>query len=335
MSATIKDIARLANVSIATVSNVINHKDGGFTPETKEKIIQVIQELDYKPNAAARSLITKSTKTIALIIPDIRNSFFSSIARGIEHVVSKHGYNIFLCNTDDSFARECDYIDILKEKCVDGIILTSNSIPSFDHISNLYRSGMPIVLLDRKIDVCDGYGVFLDNTRGGYLATKHLLELGHENIACITGPLYVESAADRLEGYKMALADFGVQPNDDYIFQGDYKVESGVRAAKKILKNKRFSAIFSCNDLMAVGAYKAMKAHGYHIPNDMSVVGFDDVELSQMIEPNLTTVYQPIDKMGVAAGNMLIQLINKKKITHKVLKFVPELIVRESTRHIC
>ncbi|MGB9779554.1 LacI family DNA-binding transcriptional regulator [Caldanaerobacter sp.] len=333
MAVTIKDIARLANVSVTTVSRVINNKPEGVSEETRQKILKLVRELGYQPNAIARGLVTKKTKTIGLIIPDISNPFFPDIARGVEDSAHIYGYNVFLCNTDDNLEKESEYIKALKEKYVDGIIFTSSSIPKHEHIIELVESGIPVVIMDRRVDSENIYGVFLDNYEGGYIATKHLIDLGHEKIGCITGPLHTKSARERLEGYKKALLDSGIKIDEKLIFEGDYKINGGIIGAERLLKdNKDMSAIFACNDLMAYGAYKTIRSFGYKIPDDISVVGFDDIQLSQILEPQLTTIKQPAYDMGLTAARMLIKLIEGKKLKKKIINFRPQLVIRQSTK---
>jgi len=333
MAVTIKDIAKLANVSITTVSRVINNKTEGVSEETRNRILQLVKELGYQPNAIARGLVTKKTKTVGLIIPDISNPFFPDIARGEEDSAHIYGYNVFLCNTDDNLEKESEYINALKEKYVDGIIFTSSSIPKHEHITDLIKSGIPVVIMDRRIDSEDIYGVFLDNYEGGYIATKYLIDLGHKRIGCITGPLYISNAIERLEGYKRALVDNEIEVDNRLIFEGDYKINSGIIGAEKLLEHE-VTAIFASNDLMAYGAYKAIRSYGYKIPDDISVVGFDDIQLSQILEPQLTTIRQPAYDMGLAAARMLIKLVEGKKLKKKIINFRPQLIIRQSTKNI-
>jgi LacI family transcriptional regulator len=329
MAVTIKDIAKKTNVSIATVSRVMNNKNEGASEETRRRITEAIKELGYQPNALARGLVTRKTKTIGLIIPDIANPFFPDIARGVEDCANKHGYSVFLCNTDDSLVKESQYIRALEEKCVDGIVFTSNSIPKQEHIIELIRNGIPVVLLDRWVEVEGGYGVFLDNLKGGYIAARHLIELGHRRIACIAGPLHSKTAKDRLEGYKKALLEEELPIDESIIVEGNYKINSGFNAAEKLM-DKGITGIIAFNDLMAYGACNAIKAKGYRIPEDISVIGFDDIIMSQMMEPQLTTIKQPSYEMGTAAIKMLIKLIEGKKINKKVICFEPDLIIRRS-----
>ncbi|TCO68655.1 LacI family DNA-binding transcriptional regulator [Caldanaerobacter subterraneus] len=335
MAVTIKDIARLANVSVTTVSRVINNKPEGVSEETRQKILKLVKELGYQPNAIARGLVTKKTKTIGLIIPDISNPFFPDIARGVEDSAHIYGYNVFLCNTDDNLEKESEYIRALKEKYVDGIIFTSSVPSDYQHIMELVRDGVPIVMMDRRMESEEIYGVFIDNYEGGYLATKHLIDLGHRKIGCITGPLKVKNARERLEGYKRALLDNGIEVDERLIFEGDYKINSGIIGTEKLLNdNKDITAIFACNDLMAYGAYKTIRSYGYKIPDDISVVGFDDILLSQIMEPQLTTIRQPAYDMGLTAARMLIKLIEGKKVSKKIIIFKPQLVIRQSTASV-
>lgn len=331
MTVTIRDIARLADVSTTTVSRIINNKPYAASEATTKKVLEIIEEMNYKPNPLARGLITKKTKTIGLIIPDIANPFFPEIARGVEDIANKMGFNVFLCNTDDDLKKERKYIDALREKYVDGIILTVASDPRYEHIAELEKSEIPIVMMDRQVGHEEGKCVFIDNLEGGYLATRHLIDLGHKRIGCITGPLKTKGAIDRYKGYEKALMEKGIEIDKNLVVESNYKIEGGMEATKKLLHHKDLTAIFVCNDTMAYGAYKELKRKGYKIPEDMSIVGFDNIYLSQMLEKELTTVCQPTYKMGVAAAEMLIKVIDGKKINKKQLCFKPELIVRKST----
>ncbi|HHW58466.1 MAG TPA: LacI family transcriptional regulator, partial [Clostridia bacterium] len=212
---------------------------------------------------------------------------------------------------------------------------TSSSIPKHEHIMELVKSGIPIVIMDRRVDSEDIYGVFLDNYEGGYIATKHLIDLGHKKIACITGPLNISNAKERLEGYKRALLDNGIEIDEMLIFEGDYKINSGIIGTETLLDtDKDITAIFACNDLMAYGAYKTIRSYGYKIPDDISIVGFDDIQLSQILEPQLTTIKQPAYDMGLTAARMLIKLIEKEGAEEKTFIFEPQLIIRQSTKSI-
>ena len=330
MSITIQDIAKMANVSTTTVSRVINNKTEGVSEATREKILKIIHDTGYKPNSLARGLITKKTKTIGLIIPDITNPFFPELARGVEDMANKNGFNVFLCNTDDDPSKEKKYIDALKEKYVDGIIFTVSSNPNREHINELLKCGIPIVMMDRELEDSDVKCVYIDNLEGGYIATKYLINLGHKKIGCITGPLKSKSAIDRYKGYEKAMLESGISINKDLVIESNYKIEGGILATNKLLNNSEVSAIFTCNDIMAYGAYKVIKQRGYSVPQDISIVGFDNIYISNMMEKELTTIDQPTYSMGATATKMLIRSINGERINKKHICFKPKLIIRES-----
>lgn len=328
MKPTIKEVAKQANVSITTVSRVINNVEGCTNEETRNRILRVIEELDYKPNALARSLVTKKTKTIGLILPDISNPFFPGIAKGVEDRASKYDYNVILCNSYDSLKKEDYYINVLREKYVDGIILSSSKLNKDDE--NNYSKDIPMVFIDRRPDVNITNGVFINNFSGAYTAVKHLIDLGHRNIGCLIGPKNINTSIERLDGYKKALEESGIPINEDFIRFEEYSIEGGYSAAREILKDKKITAIFANNDLMAIGVYRAAKEMGYKIPRDISVVGFDDIDTAKVVEPPLTTVKQPTKVLGESSVEMLMEAINGK-VEEKIIYLDTELIIREST----
>jgi len=325
---TIKDIAKRAGVSITTVSRVLNRKEEGMSAETREKVLRVIEELQYQPNRLARGLVTKQSKLIGLIVPNISNPFFPELCRGAEDEASERGYSLVICNSDDSSEKEERYIRILKEQQVDGLILSSLSglsKSSTDFLSkNLYY-----VLLDRK-DTGQVPGVYLENEEGGYLAGKHLIELGHQRIACITGPASILNSRDRVDGFKRALTENGLEPT--VICEGDFGIESAYHQAKKILTKGDISAIFTCNDLMACGVYRAAHELSLRIPEDLSVIGFDDIPLISALIPKLTTIRQNTYEMGRKSAELLIKQIEHGKTDFAT--FSPSLILRESTASV-
>ena len=334
MKVTISDIARLANVSKTTVSRVINNKPEGVGQETKNKICRIIEEYEFQPSMIARGLVTKKTKSLGLIIPDITNPFFPQLVRGVEDFANKSGYHLFLCNSDRSIDKEKGYINAFVEKSVDGVILTSNISETSLHHRVLKQHHIPFVLLDRYVDgsVYDS-GVFLDNVKGAYLAVKYLLDNGHENIAFISGPMSVTTSKNRLKGYKIALNEKNLEVNQDIIKEGDYLVGSGFSRTIELLEQgKEFTAVFAGNDMMAFGAMKALKSRNIKIPDDVEVIGFDNIELSQFVEPPLTTVAQPAYDMGFMGAKQLIKLIEGKKLRTKNVFLEPELILRGTTK---
>jgi LacI family transcriptional regulator len=333
MAITIKDIAKKANVSIATVSRVMNNKADDIREETKQRVLNVIKEHDYQPNSIARSMVTKKTATIGLIIPDIRNPFFPELVRGVEDFSKINNYSVILCNSDGDIEREKEYLNLMKEKSVDGVIYTYAYGGFDDCIDEILNNKIPIVLLDRSRDDEKFSRVSIDNEKAGYIATKHLIELSHENIGCITGPDYIMGSRDRLKGYKSALKEAGLAINQAFIKTGDYQMEGGYLAAKELLKENRVTAIFAFNDLMAFGVYQAAQEFGLTIPDDLSVVGFDNIKYNQLLQPKLTTIEQPTYRMGQLATEILLnQIKNNKNNQIDSIYLEPNLIIRGSSQ---
>lgn len=333
MRVTIKDIAKKAGVSITTVSRVMNDKLGGISQETKERILKIVEEMNYQPNALARSLVTKQSLTLGLVLPNISNPFFPEMVRGVEDLANHHGYSVFLCNTDDDEEKEKQYIQLLKEKYVDGIIFSSNSRYSEEHYEILQKAHIPFVLIDRGEEEGNSpyNGVFIDNEKGAYLATQHLIDYGHKEIACMTGPKEVGTAKKRILGYQKAMLEANLPI---HLTSGNFRMKDAYTAAKKLLSSSEVTAIFASNDLMACGIYQAAYELGMNIPNDLSVVGFDDIQLVEALTPKLTTIRQSSYTLGKTAAEMIIQELKKEKTEKKVVKLDPELVIRQSTRKI-
>jgi LacI family transcriptional regulator, galactose operon repressor len=334
MVSTISDIAKRANVSKATVSRVINNKTEGVGEETKRRILDIIKELNYQPSLIARGLVTKRIHSIGLIIPDIANPFFPQLARGAEDAALKHGYNLFLCNSDNSLEKEKIYINAFIKKSVDGVILTSSWSKSIVQCQMLKESNIPFTLLDRYIEGMEQEtGVFLDNEDGAYQATNYLLKNGHERIAFISGPFSVTTAWHRFQGFQKAHYDMGIPIDYQLIREGEYHLDSGRKFIEQLLaENITFTAVFAGNDMIAIGALKALKKQHINVPNSVEVIGFDNIDMASLIEPALSTVAQPTYDMGVLGAEMLIDLIEGKEIKQNNLYLKPELILRETTR---
>lgn len=334
MGVTIKDIAALAGVSKTTVSKVINNKDDSISKATKDKILKIMKEQNYVPNKLAQGLVTKRTKTIGLLIPDIRNPFFTDISRGAEDFARKKGYNIIFCNTDEDYEKEAQCVSMLCEKMVDGIIFapSSNTLYEEDRYSNLQ---IPIVLVDKNIDIQNAKGVVkVDNKNGTYEATKHLIKNGHKEILYLSGPLKNDIAKERLNGYIRALEKNNRLFNRENVIEGKYKYEWSYEYIKS-LDEINFSAICCANDLIAIGAIQALRERNLKVPQDISVVGFDDIETAKLTDPSLTTVRQPSYEMGQKASEILINSLNDDSNDMVgVITFKPQLIVRNSTKVI-
>lgn len=334
MKVTIKDIARLAGVSTTTVSRIINNKYDSVGEETKEKVLNLIKELNYKPSSIARSMVTKKTKTIGLILPDISNSFFPNLARGIEDYSISKGYSALLCNSDNNLEKENLYIDTLIEKNVDGIIITTSYTWSEESFKKIRDNGIPLVVLDRINNSNDIYNVYTKSTDGAYSAIKYLIENNHRKIGCITGPLEFEISNLRLEGYKKALKDSGINYAEEYVREADFKIELGKKCALDLLRETDVTAVFACNDMMAIGVYQACKELKLKIPKDISVVGFDNIDISELVNPPLTTVNQNMYSMGKEAAKMLINIIEDLEVEEKNKELKAELVIRESVNKI-
>jgi LacI family transcriptional regulator len=331
---TIKDIAAKTKLSVTTVSLVLNGKQSKIPQKTKDLVIKTAEELHYRPNQLAVGLITKRTKTIGLIVPDIRNNFFSSLAKGIEDECRKNGWTVILCNTSDIHERDLEYINMLASKGVDGILYCMSSdsdIEKFRECYNLLKMhDITFIMLDRSFQLPGLITAKLNHKKGGYLAAKHLIDLGHRRIACVTGPKHLEDSMQRLDGYMKALKEYGIPYDESIIVEGNYHMESGISAVDKLI-NKNFTAIFAFNDMMAYGVYKGLKAHGLLVPTDISLVGYDDISISEILEVPLTTIHQPVERMGAAAAKHLIEIIEKGSQDKPIPIYSPSLVIRSST----
>ena len=338
MRITIKDIARLCGVSVTTVSRVINNKTDSIGDETVKKIRSKIEEVGYKPNTVARSMITGKSHTIGLVIPDVRNPFFSELARGVEDYMNSHEYGVFLCNTDSSMDKEHQYIDLLKGKFSDGMIFTTqNNYELSDYFSELIENKYPMVLIERYINGLEDLpGIYLDNRGGAEKVCRLITDKGHRQIACISGPGETTNARLRLEGYKDALSDAGIEINNSLVIEGDYRYGSGYRCMKKLLSEQRgrFTAVFACNDMMALGAYKALEEEGLRVPDDISLAGFDNIKFPDVLQPKLTTVDLPAYEMGARASEMLLKIMNKTGLEEPVYRYSLDVVDRGSVLEI-
>jgi len=328
--ATIRDVAKLAGVSVSTVSRVLN-QNGYVNKETEQKVVAAISKLNYEPNAMARGLASKKTGTIAIILPDISNPFFPELARAVEDVARTYGYTVFLCNSDDHSDKEKSYIDVLHKKYIDGIIFASNTLTGSE-IERMQKQNTPFVVLDRTPDQQSCSIVRSKNYLGGRLAVEHLLEVGCKKIAHIYGPQYFSTARERLMGYEDCVRGYDwFSPS--LMIPGDFSMNGGKKAVEILFQ--RFSdvdGIFIGNDLMAVGALKVLNQKGIKVPDEMAICGFDGISLSEMIEPEITTIAQPIYEMGALATRILIKKIQGLEQQNQCYELDVKLVPRESTR---
>jgi LacI family transcriptional regulator len=333
MRTTIKDIASYTGYSVTTISMVLNNKADSIPETTRQKVLEAVRELNYRPNQLAIGLVKKQTKTMGLIISDVSNSFFAAMSKGIEDECRRNGWNLILCNTNNYHKREMEYIHTLADKGTDGIILCMARETDLDKVKEtvelLDSLTLPYVMLDRFSPQIDCCSVIVDHELGGYLAGKYLLEQGHRRIGCITGPNRLADSCDRTKGFRKALEEFGIEQNPKLMYEGDYDIHGGEKGSEYLLK-KEVTAIFAYNDLSAYGVYKYAAKQGRKIPEDISVVGYDDIYFSEILNIPLTTVRQPVYEMGTEAVQQMIQIIRKKKKEHKQIEFKPELVIRQS-----
>jgi LacI family transcriptional regulator len=329
--ATIRDVAKLSGVSVATVSRFIN-KSGYVNTETEEKIKESIKKLNYTPNSLARALASKKTDTIALIIPDITNPFFPELARAVEDTAKSLGYTLILGNSDSEGANELKYIEILKNRYVDGIIFASHQLrPSEVH--ELLQMSIPILTLDRAVDsgLENLPSISVNNYMGAVMGVEHLISIGCKNIAHISGPYHLRTSLERLRGYTDSLKN-SMLFNASFVVQGDFTVESGLQATRQLMaENPEIDGIFAANDLMAIGALKALIRLGKKVPDDVALLGFDGIQMTQVMEPEISTVAQPIYEMGALAVRQLVSLIDKREIGKQVEELQGQLIQRASS----
>lgn len=319
---TIRDVAKLAKVSVATVSRVMN---GGYVSDaTKKKVLESMKELNYEQNIVAQSLNHKKSKTIALVIPDITNPYFPQLARAVEDVAHENGYTILLFNSDEESEKTDNYIRIAQQRYIDGIILAT-SITDYKDIE------IPIVVLDRVIDPGID-SIVSKNKEGGKIATKHLIEIGCKKIAHLRGPKNVTSANERYEGYLEIVKSLPWYSNK-LTAQANFDIKLALETTTKLLiDHPDIDGIFAGNDLMAVGAIKAIKKIGKRIPEDVALIGFDDIEFTHYIEPELSTIQQPMYEMGALGTKILLDKINGKHNNNKIHQLDIKLIVRKSTK---
>lgn len=328
--ANVKDVAKLAQVSTATVSRVISNKDK-VKKETREKVLKAIEVLDYHPNNLGRQLRTMKTMTILVLVPDITNTFFSKILRKIEATAIKNGYEVLLGDTQNKPADK--YFSYFYEKKVDGII----SLTSYFDINTLktLSEQCPIVLACENIEGISMPSVTINNILGAETMTRYLIEKGHKDIAYISGPLNGILGKYRMKGFKREMFKNKLKVNDDWIFEGDFTIQSGYDIGMKIIQLDTLpSAIFAANDEMAIGIIKVLTKHGIRVPNDISIVGFDNIVLSEIITPELTTYAQPVEEIGNQAIRKLLDLIENKALKEMDTLLEGTVLERQSTKNI-
>lgn len=328
--ATIKDVAALAGISYTTVSHVLN-KTRPVSEPVRIKVEAAIAQLEYVPSAVARSLKAKSTRTIGLLIPNGVNPYFAELARGIEDHCERNGFCVILCNSDDNPEKQRSYLRVLLEKRVDGLIVSSVD-GDVSNAGGLAEVRTPLVVVDRELEGIDADMVRIDHEQGAYLAVRHLLELGHRRIACIGGPVNTLVADMRQAGYRRAMREAGLDVSPGWAVNSEFTSPAGYEAAVGLLDAEPPTAIFAGNDVIAIGVLRAAAERGVAVPGKLSVVGFDDIQMSRYVYPALTTVGQSIRELGETAAHMLLRRIaapDTEQIERRLV--TPSVIVREST----
>ncbi|MFI8222715.1 LacI family DNA-binding transcriptional regulator [Pseudomonas sp. NPDC085632] len=327
--ATIKDVAALAGISYTTVSHVVNNTRP-VSQEVRLKVEAAIKSLDYVPSAVARSLKAKTTATIGLLVPNSLNPYFAELARGIEDYCERNGYCVILCNSDDNPEKQRSYLRVLLEKRIDGLIVASAGGDS-GLAQGLAGVKTPMVIVDRGLDGVDADLVRIDHEYGAYLATRHLLELGHRDIATIGGPVSTSVAQMRLAGYCRALKEAGIEVRPERMLESDFTSTGGYNAAATLLANNPPSAIFAGNDMIGIGVLRAAAERNVRVPSELSVIGFDDIQMSRYVYPALTTVGQSILQLGEMAAEVLLRRIATPNLGTDQRIVTPSIVLREST----
>jgi LacI family transcriptional regulator len=329
---TIYDVAREANVSMATVSRVVNGNPN-VKPVTRKKVLEVIERLGYRPNAVARGLASKKTTTVGVIIPDISNIFFAELARGIEDIATMYKYNIILSNSDQNKDKELHLLNTMLGKQVDGLVFMGGNITA-DHVEEFEKSPVPIVLAGSIEESNQIPSVNIDYEEAVYDSIKEFIEKGHKNIAFVVGPLHEpKNTLKKLRGYQRAIAEAGIDYNEELIVEGDYTYDSGIEAIERLLEvSDRPTAILVGADEMALGVVHGAEDKGYKIPEDFEVITSDNTRLSLMVRPQLTTIVQPLYDIGAVAMRLLTKLMNKEKVSEQIVVLPHRIEHRRSTK---
>ncbi|WP_458718345.1 LacI family DNA-binding transcriptional regulator [Pseudomonas gregormendelii] len=327
--ATIKDVAALAGISYTTVSHVVN-KSRPVSEEVRIKVEAAIKTLDYVPSAVARSLKAKTTATIGLLVPNSLNPYFAELARGIEDYCERNGYCVILCNSDDNPDKQRSYLRVLLEKRIDGLIVASAGGDA-GLAEGLAAVRTPMVIVDRGLEGVNADMVRIDHEYGAYLATRHLLELGHRDIATIGGPASTSVAQMRLAGFCRALREAGIEVPGERMLESDFTSTGGYAAAALLLETNPPSAIFAGNDMIGIGVLRAAAERNIRVPGELSVIGFDDIQMSRYVYPALTTVGQSILQLGEMAAEVLLRRIASPAMATDQRIVTPSIVLREST----
>lgn len=333
MKITIKEIAEMAGVSVTTVSQILNNKGSRFSEQTRKKVLSIVEEYHYKPDFFAANLINRHSKTIGMIVPDVTDFFFSKIIEGVESYLNPLGYMIILCNSRHDKEQEIRYLNELSHRSVDGILLaTPNHLSPEQSLESDFYRNRPIVLIDRGLNERDWGQLLVEEYAGAQEVVRMLVNNGHRHIGMLKENEGYYQLSERVNAYRQVVFEYQLPFDESYISTGDLTIAGGYKAAKELLKNDQITAVFCGNDEMAIGCYQAIYESGRKIPDDISVVGFDGLEVSQYMVPPLTTVFQPSFEIGFSAAKFLVDAINfpSQRIPNKI--FQTKLIIRESVK---
>lgn len=333
---TIKEVSNYAKVSPSTVSRVLNDT-AVVNEETKLRVLEAIEKLNYQPNAFARGLATNRSGGVGVVINDFSSPYYASIVKGIEKVIEEHNMHLIVSSGHSNAHSERRAVENLKQRRADALIMHLEDVSDYELLSWLEQDdfqSIPVILVGRYVAELHANCIHLDNSQGGYLATKHLLENGHTKVAHITGNIHMKDARDRLQGYRRALEEASIDFDDNYVVEGKFSVESGQMAMKRLLDRKLdLTAVFIANDEMSAGALQVLREANIQVPEEFSIVGYDDLLIARFLYPALTTVQQPLNEMGQAAAELAIaELFNEKQYEKKEVRrnFEPKLIQRQS-----
>lgn len=334
MAATIKDIAKHTGLGLATISSYLN--GGNVRAENKKKIESAIETLDFEVNEVARGLKTNKTKTVGVVIPELNSIFCNEIITGMEDILRNHGYATIVCDCRTNRKLEKEAVDFLYRKRVDGIINMPVN-PDGSHLASFQKAGKPIVLIDRKINGIDCDCVLVDNLTAAKNAVQELTDRGHTRIGMVGGPEDIFTAQERLFGYKLALMDAGIVPEERLVEYGDYTINSGVRCLENLVKrNRDMTAVFVANYEMTLGAVIGVNELGIKIPEELSVIGFDNVEFARACRPELTIVTQPMEEIARHVAQIILERIEQKeeKTDYRILKLQTGIKKGNSIRNL-
>ncbi|MGB2079213.1 MAG: HTH-type transcriptional repressor PurR [Vibrio sp.] len=332
--ATIKDVARIAGVSTTTVSHVIN-KTRFVAEATQKKVMDAVDELNYAPSAVARSLKCNTTRTIGMLVTQSTNPFFSEIVDGVESYCYRQGYTLILCNTGGIFEKQRDYIRMLAGKRVDGLLVMCSDLTEDLHNMLDAQPDIPKVVMDWGPESSKADKIVDNSEEGGYLATKYLIEKGHTKIACLSGHLDKLACKERIAGFKRAHQEAGLDFNPEWILEGNFECDTAVIAADRICAmDEKPTAVFCFNDIMALGLMSRLQERGIRIPDDISVIGYDNIESSPYFSPPLTTIHQPKRRLGKTAVEILLARIKSKEHEPRIFEMQPELIERSTVKDL-